>query len=261
MTQPPLIAVDIGNSSTKIGLFEEYHMRVVLPQPKCVWDFPTGTSPPDDLIAGLPRETSQWRVASVNREGQRVVEAWAERHRPGDSFQVLTQRDLPIAVSVENPDRVGVDRLAAALAAFGANSIRDPGRASIVIAAGSALTVNFVSAEGVFEGGAILPGFRMQAEALFQNADMLPLAHLPIEDEPPPIVGKNTEQAIQSGLFWGAVGAARELIARMSESLTPPPQVFVTGGDLRRLAPLLDNQAKFVPNMVLAGIAIAARHR
>jgi hypothetical protein len=47
----------------------------------------------------------------------------------------------------------------------------------------------------------------------------------------------------------------------MSEGYFPPPQIFVTGGDLRRLAPLLDEQAKFVPHMVLAGIAIAARGR
>jgi type III pantothenate kinase len=115
----------------------------------------------------------------------------------------------------------------------------------------------------------------MQAESLFTTADQLPLTLLAPADEPPCVVGKNTEDAIRSGLFWGAVGAVREVIARMSgelaaqslpdksspaqSSLAQPPQVFVTGGDLARLAPLVDQKARFVPQMVLAGVALVGQ--
>jgi type III pantothenate kinase len=258
MNLVPLIAVDIGNSSTKLGLFgsplAEPGATTLLPQPTAATDLPTGQLPSDDLLNCLPAGPARWRVASVQREGQRLLAEWVQAHRPQDDFRILTFRDLPLAVHVDFPERVGVDRLAAAVAAA---AIREPGRPAIVVDAGSAVTVDLVAADGAFEGGVILAGFRLQAEALFGGADLLPLAMLAPQDEPPPVLGKNTEAAIRSGLFWGAVGAVRELIERLSEGLPARPHVFVTGGDLKRLAPLVAGDAQFVPNMVLAGIAIA----
>jgi type III pantothenate kinase len=261
MSGEMLIAVDIGNSSTKLGWFGPEQIQAVMPQPSMVQDFPTGRSPPDHIAAELGQQPLRWRVASVNRAGQQALAQWVSANRPQDDLQVLSHRDLPIAVNVEHPERVGVDRLAAALAAFAANAIRDPGRPVIVVDAGTAVTVDLVSSDGAFEGGAILAGFRMQTEALFQTADLLPLTHLAPQDEPPPVLGKDTEAAIRSGLFWGSVGAVRELVERMAEGRAPPPQVFVTGGDLRQLAAALGGQTRFVPHMVLAGIAIAERAR
>ena len=95
-------------------------------------------------------------------------------------------------------------------------AIRDSDRAAIVVCAGTALVVNVVSAGGAFEGGVILAGFRMLAKALFETADLLPLAEWRSGDEPPPVIGKNTEAAIQSGLFWGAVGAVREIVDQVA---------------------------------------------
>ena len=274
MTLPTLIAVDIGNSSTKLGWFEpqspdqwsgcgsagaspsQGSSPSQLVQPTASSEFPTGRTPPNELLERLPPGPIRWRVASVQREGQRVLAKWIETHRPQDDFRVLAHTDLPLAVRACFPERVGVDRLAAAVAA---NAIRQPGRPAIVVDAGSAVTVDLVAADGAFEGGVILAGFRMQAEALFGNADLLPLAMLAPHDDPPPVLGKNTEAAIRSGLFWGAVGAVRELVERLSAELAERPHVFVTGGDLKRLAPLVGGDAEFVPNMVLAGLAIAAQ--
>jgi type III pantothenate kinase len=96
---------------------------------------------------------------------------------------------------------------------------------------------------------------------LAAGTNQLPLAIFTGQDQPPPVVGKNTEGAIRSGLFWGAVGAVREVIERMSAGLAEQPHVFVTGGDLRHLAPLVSPHSRFVPNMVLSGIAIATGER
>jgi len=251
MSQPRLIAVDIGNSATKIGWFGP--ALAGLPNPEAVHVFPTGSSPPAELAASLPRETCQWHVSSVHREGTRILQEWVRAHRPADPVRLLTHRDLPIRAAVDFPDKVGLDRLAAAVAV---NVIREAGRAALLVGAGSAITVNRISADGVFEGGAILPGFKMQADALFGGADLLPLALLVPDDAPPAPLGTNTEAAIRSGLFWGAVGAVRELIARLSAGLNPQPKLFVTGGDLRQLAAHLEG-ARFVPNLVLCGIAVA----
>jgi type III pantothenate kinase len=171
-----------------------------------------------------------------------------------DEVRLLTHRELPIEVKLEFPDRVGLDRLAAAVAV---NVLRTAGSPAIVVDAGSAITVDLVAADGAFEGGVILPGFRMSAEAL-SNADLLPVARFS-PDDIPSVIGKSTEAAIRSGLFWGAVGAVREIIERMSAKLDRQPELFVTGGDLRRLAEHLGDEASFVPNMVLSGIAVAAQ--
>jgi type III pantothenate kinase len=185
-----------------------------------------------------------------------MLKRWIAESRPADTVQELIHSDFPIAIRTLAPERVGLDRLAAALAA---NRLRQPAALAIVIDAGSAITVDLVSADGAFEGGVILPGFRMAAEALY-GADLLPLALLEPNEQPPPALGRDTHSAIRSGLFWGAVGAVRELVSRISAELATPPEVFVTGGDLRQLAHYVP-AAQFVPNLVLSGIALAAGDR
>jgi type III pantothenate kinase len=251
----PLLAVDIGNSSVKIGRFDSLPERD-LPQPAALFQYGTEEPPPSALLEWLPAARCQWRIASVHRDGRWRLVYWLDRHRPDDQVQVLSHTDLPIAVQVDFPERVGLDRLAAAVAA---NVLREAGRGAIVVDAGSAITVDFVDVAGAFQGGAILPGFKMSAEALFGAADLLPLAILEPQAEPPPAVGKNTDAAIRSGLFWGAVGAVRELISGITREQKPAPQVFITGGDLRRLAEQLGPKVEFIPNLVLAGIAVAAK--
>jgi len=254
MNAPRLIAVDIGNSTTKVGWFEEPPpAATTLRQPIAVHGFATGQTPTYELLAALPAEAYEWRIASVHREGTRVLTKWLDKHRPDDAVRLLEAHHLPIAMHVEFPERVGLDRLAAAVAV---NLLREPGRPAIVIGAGSAITVNLIASDGAFEGGAILPGFRMSAEALY-GADLLPLTMLEPNADAPPVVGKQTEAAIRSGLFWGAVGGVREIALRMTAQLNRPPQVFVTGGDLRPLAAELGGEAQFIPNLVLSGIAAA----
>jgi type III pantothenate kinase len=254
-----MIAVDIGNSSTKVGWLGSAGCGGAdagrgVPAIAGTLDFPTGRPPSCEAAAALPGSPCTWQIASVHRAGTEQLCRWIEEHRPGDRARVLTYRDLPLEVRVDFPERVGLDRLAAAVAV---NALREADRPAIVVDAGSAITVDLVSAAGSFEGGVILPGFRMSAEVLSGSADLLPLALLAPNDAPPPVLGKNTEAAIRSGLFWGAVGAVREIVARMSRDLAREPQVFVTGGDLRRLAEQIGSEARYVPHMVLVGIAIA----
>ena len=251
-----LLAVDIGNSYAKLGLFSSTEAAGVLPSPKEVFDFATADGPAADLLEKLPGETLRWRVSSVNRAGFQKLAHFVRQHRPADDFQQLSFRDLPIQVLVDEPAKVGLDRLAAAVAA---NVLRPANTPAIVVGAGTAVTVNLISETGAFLGGTILPGFRLAAEALFGGADFLPLARLQPNDEPPAVVGKNTDDAIRSGLFWGAVGSVREIMTRMKQELASEPALFVTGGDLRRLSPLVAEHAQYLPHLVLSGIAVAAK--
>jgi type III pantothenate kinase len=247
------IAVDIGNTSIKLGCFSE---TTDWPRAERILSVSTLDPTSWEKLDSLPAESAKWFVGSVQRDAETQLSKWVAHHRPGDRYRKLNNADLPIKNEVEFPDRVGIDRL---LAAIAANTLRESGRPAIVIDAGTAVTVDLVSAEGAFAGGIIWPGWRMMAQSLAGNTDALPLVNAAIANEPPAIVGTSTEKAIRSALYWGNVGAVREFIARMRASLATEPQVFVTGGDAARLVEHATDRAQCVNDLVLAGIVLTAR--
>src|SRR5262245_43713241 len=115
MSDAPLIAVDIGNSSTKIGWRFELSDSETLPVAGVTRSIVTGQQPTGELCEALPRERCRWHIASVHREGTRILQSWLQANRSRDEIHLLTHRDLPIAARLEFPDRVGLDRLAAAV--------------------------------------------------------------------------------------------------------------------------------------------------
>ena len=169
----------------------------------------------------------------------------------------LTYRDVPLVIHVDAPERVGIDRL---LAAVAADRLRRPDRAAIIVDAGTAITVDLLDENGAFCGGAILPGIAMSARALEEQTDALPRVALEHLAHPPAPLGKSTVPAIESGLYWGAVGAIRELIRRLAAPLAAPPDVLLTGGASPEVAEILaasENwSVRHVPHLVLAGIAL-----
>lgn len=264
----PLVAVDIGNSRIKLGLFAgQDGAGLPIPERSCslaTWD-PGKVSEwlahPD---AGH-RRAHQWLISSVNRPVAAAVLEWLSA-RPESKAHLLSVADLPLVVALERPDLVGMDRLVNAVAA---NRLREPRRPAIVMDVGSAITVDLVSADGEFAGGAILPGIAMAARALHDFTDLLPLVPMSELGVPPPPLGTGTIAAMRSGLYWGAVGAMRELCERLSAGL-PAPQIFLTGGAAATVASLLsgargaggvpgeDRSAEYVPHLTLGGIALTA---
>ena len=170
----------------------------------------------------------------------------------------LQHGDFPIPINVACPERVGQDRLANAVAARCAKAAEC---SAIVVDAGSAITVDLVSAEGCFVGGAILAGQQASALALSAGTDLLPVISTYRMDEPPEVVGDNTDSAIRSGIFWGTVGSIREIVSRMQLYVGPANEIFLTGGDMRRLAQYVAPDARYLPHLVLSGIALAAQSR
>jgi type III pantothenate kinase len=253
---PPLVAVDIGNSSIKLGLFEAYCDAAGLPEPARIARLATSAWENDlvEWIGMLPAGACQWRVASVVRNAPVEITALVAARRPRDTMRELKAGDLPLEVRLVAPERVGIDRL---LAAVGANRAREADRAAIIVDLGSAITVDLVAVDGAFLGGAILPGVAIAARALHEQTDGLPLEGAPSFDAPPAPLGASTRDALQSGLCWGAVGAVRELVARLSTGFDQPPEVLVTGGDAAGFAELLGGGTRCIPSLVLAGIVLA----
>ncbi len=266
-----LIAADVGNSAVKLGRFrvttdsEQPHAKVDL---QLEGVYPTVISGQDmraintadrpskrleALLVQLPAAAHCWYSVSVNRQFEAQLASWVCRQRPQDQYLLLNHTHFPQNVDVRSPERVGTDRLAAAVAA---NELRSPNRAAIIVDAGTAVTVDVVSSDGIFRGGAILPGIETAAIALANATDALPLVeHSDLSSIPAPI-GKSTEEAIRSGIVWGCVGAIRELINQISADLPSAPEIYCTGGDGLHLARLIGRELKFDPNLVLRGIAL-----
>lgn len=133
---------------------------------------------------------------------------------------------LPVDVRVDNPAEVGADRLVNTVAAF-----RTYGPNLIVVDFGTATTFDVVGRDGAYVGGVIAPGINLSLEALKNAA-----AHLPHIDVTMPqrVVGTNTVQCMQSGVFWGYVGLIEGIAARIAAEKEREMTVIGTGG----LAPL-----------------------
>ena len=275
-----LIAVDIGNSRMKIGRFERSAKEAVseterprssgesLPEPTQIFSLPidnkSGDFDVEKLIAWCRENAAGetlWLEGSVHRAAAdrltAAVASWAKRSELECRIRWLTYRDVSLRIDVDEPGRVGIDRLLGALAA---DRLREPGRSAIVVDLGSAVTVDLLTADGAFAGGAILPGIAMSARALAEQTDALPQLAIDTLEKRPAALGKSTSAAIEAGLFWGAVGAIRELVAQLSAELAQPPEIFLTGGASPQVAELLgfSQSVRHVPHLVLSGIAMMA---
>lgn len=173
---------------------------------------------------------------------------------------LLTDKSLvPIQTAVDFPERVGIDRL---LNAVAANAVRERQQPAIVVDTGTAVTVDVIDADGIFQGGAILPGIRLGAQSLHAYTTTLPLIDIwPLLEQSPEPVGRNTEAAIASGLYWGHLGGIKELVSRSHDALSAKgvePLLLVTGGAAVILTPYL-SEARYEPALSLQGLALTSR--
>jgi type III pantothenate kinase len=255
----PLVAVDVGNSRIKFGWFEgdETADPFGLPSPVKTFELGPEAGELDRLSAWLEDGAAgsiSWWIGSVQRSASSRLVDWL-RARDVERITLLASVDLPLEVRLPRPDMVGIDRL---LGAVAANHLRAPDQPAVVVDLGTAVTVDLVSADGAFLGGAILPGIGLSARALHEFTDLLPAMEMQSLAEPPPALGTNTIEAMRSGIYWGAIGGVRHLLDLLRETVGQTPAVFLTGGAAPVVAPLIAPGARYVPHLVLAGIALTA---
>ncbi len=129
---------------------------------------------------------------------------------------------IPIVNKYRSPRQVGKDRL---LCAFAARLLY--GAPAVVIDLGTAITFDGISPEGEYLGGAIVPGIRLSVEALFEKTALLPRVRIA---EPRKVIGRSTEESIQSGIFHGFGSLCDGMVERLGLAMKCTPQVIVTGG-------------------------------
>jgi type III pantothenate kinase len=245
-----MIAVDVGNSRLKWGLFISGRLVDVASLP-----FSDPSAYDRQLsLWGFSGSSVDWSIASVNDDGSKGIREWIEGRGFTAPCILQEPRVLPLRVELQRPEAVGIDRL---LDAVAVNDRRPAGRPAVIVDAGSAITVDAVSAQGSFAGGTIAIGLSLAGRALHEFTYFLPLVSVL---SPPAVIGKSTIEALESGLFWGAVGSVKELVSRVSDSLGSDPVVYVTGGDGERLAPHLGRPVELVPHLTLQGMYLASQH-
>lgn len=273
-----VLAIDVGSSCIKLGWFAGGGGCASPPSPSELAIAAGPLPTPADVacvehrgrdVAAWGAEVDRWLDETPTASGAwcvigsvqpRVAAPLAERLRRRTWARVhqVVAADLRLEVRTAEPGRVGVDRL---LAAVAVNRLRAPASAAITVDMGTATTVDALSADGAFEGGAILAGPWLSLSALHAGTATLPALGVGALSEPPAVVGKSTEQALAAGAYWGTVGAVNELVRRMAEQLACAAELYLTGGAASEFALLIELagcRARHVPHLVLAALRLAA---
>lgn len=245
------LVADVGNSRIGLAVATEQGLRATLrvsthdpaewdPALTAVWEAARALNAASTLV-----------IASVVSDAGRSFAARAAELLKVQTRFVRDDIPLPLPLDLDNEHEVGVDRVCSAAAAFAR-----AGGACAVASFGTAITVDFVSPEGRFMGGTILPGLEMSAEALHSGTAALPR----IQPGPPAgPFGRNTRDAINSGIVYGAIGAMREIVERFATQHRGWPALIVTGGNAELIQAEADFVDAIVPDLCLMGVAIACQ--
>jgi type III pantothenate kinase len=252
-----LLAIDIGNTNVVFALFDGLTV-------KARWRIATDPRRTGDEYAvwlmqlleiqGFSRDAvSEIIVATVVPRALHNIEVLARNYfqvEPLVAGQGKAAYDMEI--DVDEPGSLGADRAINALAAYA----KYPGDL-IIVDFGTATTFDAVDFNGAYKGGIIAPGINLSLDALVGNTAMLPRIAIRAPDTDS-VIGRNTEDQMLIGVFWGYVAMMEGLIARMRSEIGRPAKVIATGG----LAVLFDEATDIFDvvdaDLTLEGLAILA---
>ncbi len=247
-----LLAVDIGNTDTTLGVFEGEELRAT-------WHMATGIHRMADEYAALLlnllhhqgldiSEIKEIALCSVVPPLIATFDELCQRYFNLSPLVVGAGVKTGVRIRMDNPREVGADRIANAAAAHHLY-----GGPIIIADLGTATTFDTVSKEGDYLGGAIAPGIGTAAEALFTQAAMLPRVEL---THPKRAIGTSTITAMQSGIVFGYVGLIEGIVARIQQELGERAKVVATGG----FAELIARETAVIdvvnPDLTLIGLRL-----
>ena len=235
-----LLAIDVGNTQSHLGLFNGEDLVEH-------WRFATQADATADELAvrvstllalrGLePGAVDGSIVSSVVPQLTPEYFGMSERYLNGECLVVGPGVKTGMAIQLENPRELGADRLANAVAAF--DRLGGP---CAVADFGTAITFDVVSEDGQYLGGVIGPGVEISMEALAQRTAKLP----PIELGEPPsaaggVIGRSTQQSLLSGITYGFAGAVDAIARRIQTELGEETRFVATGGHAHAIVPFCE---------------------
>lgn len=247
-----LLAVDIGNTQTHVGAFEGDEL--------CdSWRIATDAAATGDQLAQTLHGLFELRQLHFSGVDEVIVSSvvprlateyrrMSERYLSRDCLVVGPELRTGIAIRTDSPRELGADRLVNAVAAF--DRFAD---ACVVVDFGTAITYDAISDEGSYLGGIIAPGIEISIEALAARAAKLPKIDLV---EPERVIGRTTQQSIQSGVVYGFAGQIDGIVRRMVAELGPATVVVATGGQASAIAPFCEAIDEVDPLLTLTGLRL-----
>ncbi len=246
-----ILAVDIGNTSTVCGVFEEKGNITAL------FSFKTEIlASSEEMLLKVKNFLELYRIQLKDIKGlaiacvvPSVLGHWVEMGKRWLTREVLVadSNTVNIPLDLIYPEEVGADRLVNALAGW-----QKYKSALIIVDFGTAITFDCISGKGVYLGGAIAPGILISAEALFKRTAKLP--KIDLNQIPERIIGKDTNSALRTGLLYGFAGLTDYLVDRLSEEMNDKPKIIATGGMAKFIKPLSRKIEKIDPYLTLEGL-------
>ncbi|MGI5212978.1 type III pantothenate kinase [Plantactinospora sp. CA-290183] len=245
-----LLCIDIGNTNTVLGTFDGEKLIHS-------WRIKTDARSTADelgltlrgLLAGDAVEVTGIAACSTSPAALRSLRAMLARYH-ADIPHVIVEPGVRTGVqlAIDNPKEVGADRVVNTLAAFTIY-----GGPSIVVDFGTTTNFDVISGRGEFLGGAFAPGIEISFDALAARAAQLRRVE---PAQPRSVIGKNTVECLQSGMYFGFAGQVDRIVERMIEEVGEVRAVIATGG----LAPLVIGECRTIthhePMITLIGLRL-----
>jgi type III pantothenate kinase len=243
-----LIAIDIGNSSIDIGFFIEAELFVQKIDTNPLLKSPEYSA----FFAGFIREKNIDKmpdgiiISSVVPGHTDAVKKACGALSKKEPVVLTHKMKTGIDFRIEEPEKLGTDRIAAAAGACGLF-----GAPVAVIDFGTATTLNFIGSGNKYKGGAIMPGMRLMQKSLFSDTAQLPDVAV---SKPVSPLGKDTSECIRSGIVYGTAGAVERIISEAEKTEGENFKIVVTGGNAEFILPFLRKVDHREPALVLKGL-------
>ncbi len=254
-----LFVVDIGNTHIVLGVFKGERLMAH-------WRIATKQKRTEDELAIIINELFGLKGLDIKLVKDMIISCVSPPILPSFiSFAKNTFSCEPlvigpgvktgVSINIDNPREVGADRIANAAGAL--VSHKPP---FILVDFGTAITIDAISADSEYMGGAIVPGVRLSLNALYHHAAKLPEVEFV---KPPSVIGRNTVHSMQSGAYYGYASLVDGIVSRMKEHVGPPePLVIATGGEAGLIAPASKTIKIVADNLTLTGLrAIYGKNR
>ena len=241
-----LLAIDIGNSSVKFGVFDN---KILISR----FSIPTVRRQSADALDSsisehLNHDISAIIISSVVPELKKSFREYGEKFHNLRPIFIDNTFDFGLKIKYNPPEAIGVDRIVAAFAAA-----RKYGAPCIVCDFGTATTIDAVNSQSEYLGGIIAPGINTLSESLFIKTSKLPRVELV---KPASVIGNSTISSIQSGIFYGYLGLTEGILRRMIDELGEKPRVIATGGFARLIAESCELIEIVDENLMLDGLRL-----
>ncbi len=247
-----LLAIDIGNTNIVAGIFTADKLlqkfRLISDINKSADDYAV------DIIEQLltfdidPKQLNSCIIGSVVPILSEKIAASVTKFSDAEILNIDNNIKLNIDTDLENEAEIGADRLINAIAAFHKFQ-----QSIVIIDFGTATTFDVVDQNGVYLGGVIAPGINLSLKALHDMTAKLPKIEIKKQDF---VIGKNTKEAMNSGVYFGYLSLIEGMIAKIKNELASDIKVIMTGG----LAPLFQEhlQLEIEQNLTLEGLNLIA---